>query len=72
MSPIGLDEAAKKRAEPYTRIVEVQLQMRRETVDLVKKAVSGAVKSYVLVNDRAEGNGCAAARGQARTLTNRP
>ncbi|HSE58837.1 MAG TPA: hypothetical protein VLA99_09045 [Nitrospiraceae bacterium] len=49
-------EAAKKRAEPYTRIVEEQPQMRRETVDLVKEAVRGMVKTYVLVNNRAEGN----------------
>ena len=33
-------EAAKKRAEPYTKIVEELPEMRRDTVELVKKAVS--------------------------------
>jgi hypothetical protein len=32
-------EAAKKRAEPYTKIVEELPEMRRDTVELVKKAV---------------------------------
>jgi uncharacterized protein YecE (DUF72 family) len=49
-------EAAKKRAEPYTAIVDALPEMRQETVDLVKKAVHGVVKTYVLVNNRAEGN----------------
>lgn len=49
-------EAAKKRAEPYTKIVEELPRMRQETVDLVKEAVRGTVKTYVLVNNRAEGN----------------
>jgi uncharacterized protein YecE (DUF72 family) len=49
-------EAAKKRAEPYAKIVEELPQMRQETVDLAKKAVHGAVRAYVLVNNRAEGN----------------
>jgi hypothetical protein len=31
--------AAKKRAAPYTKIVEELLQMRRETVQLVRQAV---------------------------------
>lgn len=57
LTPIGRSyEAAKKRAEPYTRIVEELPQMRQETVDLVKEAVRGVVKAYVLVNNRAEGN----------------
>ena len=49
-------EAAKKRAEPYTKIVEELPQMRRETVQLVRQAVSEGRRAYVLVNNRAEGN----------------
>jgi hypothetical protein len=37
-------EAAKKRAEPYTNIIEALPQMRQETVELVKAAVRGTVK----------------------------
>lgn len=49
-------ETAKKRAEPYTKIVEELPQMRRETVHLVRQAVTEARRTYVLVNNRAEGN----------------
>jgi hypothetical protein len=49
-------EATKKRAEPYTKIVEELPQMRRETVHLVRQAVSEGRRAYVLVNNRAEGN----------------
>ena len=49
-------EAAKKRAEPYTKIVEERPEMRREAVLLVLEAVSMSRHAYVLVNNRAEGN----------------
>lgn len=49
-------EAAKKRAEPNTKIVEELPDMRRDTVDLVKKAVGEKRKAYALVNHRSEGN----------------
>jgi len=49
-------EAAKKRAEPYTKIVEELPEMRRDTLELVKKAVGEQRKAYVLVNNRSEGN----------------
>ncbi len=49
-------EAAKKRAEPYTKIVEELPEMRRATVDLVKKVVREKRQAYVLVNNRSEGN----------------
>jgi hypothetical protein len=49
-------EDAKKQAQPYTKIVEELPQMRQETVDLAKEAVRRTVKTYVLVNNRAEGN----------------
>ncbi|MEK6784188.1 MAG: hypothetical protein AABY61_01780 [Nitrospirota bacterium] len=49
-------EAAKKRAEPYAKIVEELPEMRRDTVELVKKAVGEKRDAYVLVNNRSEGN----------------
>ena len=42
--------------EPYTKIVEALPDMRRDTVELVKKAVEDKRKAYVLVNNRSEGN----------------
>jgi uncharacterized protein YecE (DUF72 family) len=57
LTPLKLSyEAAKKRAEPYTRIVQELPEMRRDTVDLVRKAVGENRRAYVLVNNRAEGN----------------
>ena len=57
LTPLKMSyEAAKKRAEPYTRIVEELPEMRRETVELVKKAVGEKRQAYVLVNNRSEGN----------------
>ncbi|MBS0182072.1 MAG: DUF72 domain-containing protein [Nitrospira sp.] len=57
LTPLKMSyEAAKKRAEPYTRIVEELPEMRRDTVELVKKAVGEKRKAYVLVNNRSEGN----------------
>jgi uncharacterized protein YecE (DUF72 family) len=57
LTPLGMSyEAAKKRAEPYTKIVEELPQMRRETVQLVRQAVGAGRRAYVLVNNRAEGN----------------
>lgn len=40
LTPLKMSyEAAKKRAEPYTKIVEELPEMRRDSVELVKKAV---------------------------------
>jgi hypothetical protein len=49
-------EAAKKRAEPYTKIVEELPQMQRDAVDLVRRALTENRNAYVVVNNRAEGN----------------
>lgn len=49
-------DSAKKHAEPYTKIVEELPAMRRDTVDLVKKAIEEKRRAYVLVNNRSEGN----------------
>ena len=49
-------EAAMKQAEPYNKIVGELPEMRRDTVELVKKAVVENRRAYVLVNNRAEVN----------------
>jgi uncharacterized protein YecE (DUF72 family) len=57
LTPLKMSyEAAKKRAEPYSKIVDELPQMRRETVQLVRQAVNEGRRAYVLVNNRAEGN----------------
>ncbi|TLY21107.1 MAG: hypothetical protein E6K66_09330 [Nitrospirae bacterium] len=49
-------EAAKKRAESYTKIVEELPQMKRESDQLVRQAVGEGSGAYVIVNNRSEGN----------------
>ena len=57
LTPLKMSyDAAKKRAEPYTKIVEELPEMRRDTVDLVKQSIGEERKAYVLVNNRSEGN----------------
>jgi uncharacterized protein YecE (DUF72 family) len=57
LTPLKISyEAAKKRAEPYTKIVGELPEMRRETVELVRKAVAENRRAYILVNNRSEGN----------------
>ena len=41
---------------PYDKIVGELLEIRRETVDLARQAVSEGRHAYVLVNNRSEGN----------------
>ena len=45
-----------KRAEPHTKIVEELPEIRRDTVELVRKAVAENRRAYMLVNNRSEGN----------------
>jgi uncharacterized protein YecE (DUF72 family) len=49
-------EAAKKRASPYDRIVGELPDMRKETVELVRAAITENRPTFVLVNNRTEGN----------------
>jgi uncharacterized protein YecE (DUF72 family) len=57
LTPLKMSyEAAKKRAEPYNKIVGELTEMRRETVELVRNAVVENRRAYVLVNNRTEGN----------------
>lgn len=57
LTPLKMSyEAAKKRSEPYTKIMEELPEMRGNTVELVKKAAEEKPKAYVLVNNRSERN----------------
>ena len=49
-------EAAKKRAEPYDKIVGELPEMRAEAVALIRQALDQRIRAYVLVNNRSEGN----------------
>jgi uncharacterized protein YecE (DUF72 family) len=71
LTPLRMSyEAAKKRAEPYTRIVEELPQMRSEAVQLVRQAVGSGRYAYVLVNNRAEGNAPLTVEGLVGMLRN--
>ncbi|MGC4097783.1 MAG: DUF72 domain-containing protein [Nitrospira sp.] len=49
-------EAAKKRAEPYNKIVGELPKMRRDPIALVKQSIKDGRRAYVIVNNRSEGN----------------
>ena len=62
-------EAAKKRTEPYTKIVGELPDMQRDTVQIVRQAVrSEGRRAYVLVNYRAEGNAPLTVQALAKRL----
>lgn len=57
LTPLNIPyEVAKRRAAPYNKIVGELPQMRKETVNLIKRAVDENRRAYVLVNNRSEGN----------------
>jgi uncharacterized protein YecE (DUF72 family) len=57
LTPRGITyEQAKRRAEPYTKIVQALPTMRRDAVTLIRQAVEKQRQVYVLVNNRCEGN----------------
>jgi hypothetical protein len=57
LTPLKMSyEVAKKRAEPYTKIVEELPQMRQEAVWVARQAVSTGRRTCVLVDNRPEGN----------------
>lgn len=57
LTPLKMSyEAAKKRAEPYTKIVAELPEMRRDASDLVRRGVAENRRVYALVNNRSEGN----------------
>ena len=45
----------KKAYAPFDRIVAPQTQMRRDVVDIVRRALDRDMESYVIVNNKAEG-----------------
>ncbi|MGC3975895.1 MAG: DUF72 domain-containing protein [Nitrospira sp.] len=49
-------EAAKKRAEPYDKIVGELPEMRHDAIRIIRQSRNEGRSSYVLVNNRAEGN----------------
>ncbi|MGH7146827.1 MAG: DUF72 domain-containing protein [Nitrospiraceae bacterium] len=56
LTPLKMSyEQAKKRADPYSKIVGELSEMRQDTVSLVKQAVAENRRAYVLVNNRSEG-----------------
>ena len=70
LTPLNMTyEAAKRRAAPYDRIVGELPEMRVETVNLVKQAVSRGLRVYVLVNNRTEGNAPLTIQALADLLT---
>jgi hypothetical protein len=69
LTPLKMSyEAAKKRAELYTKIVEELPTMRREAVQLVRQAVGAGRRAYVLVNNRCEGNAPLTVQGLSEML----
>ncbi len=57
LTPLKISyEAAKKRAEPYNKIVGELPEMRKDTIALIQQSIQQVKKAYVLVNNRAEGN----------------
>jgi uncharacterized protein YecE (DUF72 family) len=57
LTPLKMSyEAAKKRAEPYNKIVGELPEARGDAVVLIKDAVKHNRRAYVLVNNRLEGN----------------
>ena len=57
LTPLKMSyEAAKKRAEPYTKIVEEFPELRRDTVDLMKNSVGEIRRVYILVNNHSDWN----------------
>jgi uncharacterized protein YecE (DUF72 family) len=69
LTPLKISyEEAKKRAEPYNKIVGELPEMRRDTVDLVKQAMAEKRQAYVIVNNRSEGNAPLTIQALIRTL----
>ena len=57
LTPLKMSyEEAKKRAEPYNKIVGELPDLRRDTLILIKDVVKNNRQAHVLVNNRLEGN----------------
>ena len=72
LTPLKMSyETAKKRAEPYTKIVGELPDMRRDTVSLIQEATNQAKTAYVLVNNRSEGNAPLTVKALVEVFTTR-
>ena len=72
LTPLNISyEEAKKRAEPYNRIVAELPDMRREAVDLIQRSITDVKRAYVLVNNRSEGNAPKTIQGLVEMLCDR-
>ena len=63
---------AKKRAEPYSKIVKELPQIRREAVNIVRQAMTESRHAYGLVNNRCKGNAPLTVQGSTETLRGWP
>lgn len=69
LTPLKMSyEAAKKRAEPYNKIVGELPEMRRDTIAIVQQSIQQAKPAYVLVNNRSEGNAPTTIQGLVEML----
>ncbi len=62
-------EARQKEFAPFDRIVDPNEQMRREVVELIRKALAAGRPVYVLVNNKAEGSSPRTIRALAELLS---
>lgn len=60
--------AAKQRAAPYTKIVAELPEMRRDTIRLIQQSIKHDKPTYVLVNNRSEGNAPKTVQGLVEML----
>jgi hypothetical protein len=73
LTPLNMPyEEAKKRAEPYTKIVAELPEMRRDAVDLMRRSVDEGRRAYALVNNRSEGNAPLTVQALAELLGDAP
>jgi uncharacterized protein YecE (DUF72 family) len=68
LPPAWSYETRKKACAPFDRLVDVQGEMRRHTVDLVARAVRAGREVFVVVNNKAEGSAPLTIRALAEAL----
>lgn len=65
-------EAARQRAQPYNKIVGELPEMRRDTINLIRRATGEGLSAFVIVNNRSEGNAPLTIRGLVDSLSSAP
>ena len=69
LTPLKMSYAeAKQRAVPYTKIVAELPEMRRDTISLMQQSIKQGKLTYVLVNNRSEGNAPKTVQGLVEML----